>query len=104
MSSIDRSDLQPMARERESHAESEAVRERSVARPRFARRPAATASERERLQTAIETIAALMIDDPVYLPIFERLEREIELERNRADTMARARAVLRQKEMVPAKP
>ena len=93
-----------MARERESHAEREAVRERSVARPRFARRPAATASELERLQAALETIAALIIDDPVYLPIFERLEREIELERNRADTMARARAVLRQKEMVPAKP
>lgn len=37
--------------------------------------------------------AALVIADPVYLPIFERLERELMAYETRQDAISRARAI-----------
>jgi len=91
-----------MARERESYAEGQAERERSA--PRLAPRAFSTASKLERLQAALETVAALIAKDPVYIPIFERLEREIALEQRHTDALARARAVLHRRERTPSKP
>lgn len=49
-----------------------------------------------RLQAALRVVALLLVDDPVYAPLFERLENEI---RQEEDTLAngaqaRARALL----------
>lgn len=49
-----------------------------------------------RLCRAREVVAALVIEDPVYLPIFERLEREVAIEEARVsseDALTRARAI-----------
>lgn len=49
-----------------------------------------------RLRRAREVVAALVIEDPVYLPIFERLEREVAIEEARTsadDALTRARAI-----------
>ena len=40
------------------------------------------------------TAAALVITDPVYLPIFERIEREIAIMDAQDDAISRARAIL----------
>lgn len=59
-------------------------------------------TELERLHAALETVARLMIGDPVYTPIFERLEREIEIETaaqvGETAAQARARTLLRQRD------
>ena len=49
-----------------------------------------------RLRAALQVVARLLIDDPIYAPLFERLEEEI---RQEEDTLAngaqaRARALL----------
>jgi hypothetical protein len=41
---------------------------------------AVSGTELDRLCAALRTVAALMIGNPVYTPIFERLEQEIEIE------------------------
>lgn len=49
-----------------------------------------------RLRRAREVVAALVIEDAVYLPIFERLEREVAIEEARTsadDALTRARAI-----------
>jgi hypothetical protein len=48
-----------------------------------------------RLERALETVAVLLIEDEVYLPIFERLERELAEARKTADTLERARRIAR---------
>lgn len=48
-----------------------------------------------RLERALETVAALVIDDEVYLPIFQRLEAELEDARRTASTLDRARKIAR---------
>jgi len=48
-----------------------------------------------RLERALETIAVLLIEDEVYLPIFERLEWELAEARKNADTLDRARWIAR---------
>jgi hypothetical protein len=45
------------------------------------------------LQAAYFKVAALVVEDPAYLPIFERIEREIELLKKQDDVIERARAV-----------
>ena len=45
------------------------------------------------LQSAYLKVATLVLHDEVYLPIFERLEREIATLQERDDVIARARAV-----------
>jgi hypothetical protein len=49
----------------------------------------------ERLLQARAAIAyAMMVDGPIYAPVFERLEREIAIMRAADDVMARARRCL----------
>lgn len=55
------------------------------------RRPCADV---ERIRAALATVATLALENPVYLPIFERLERELEAASN--DPLFRVRAVARQ--------
>jgi hypothetical protein len=45
------------------------------------------------LQSAYRKVAALVLHDPVYLPIFERIEREIAAYETEGDLISRARAV-----------
>ncbi|ADE85022.1 hypothetical protein ACTTAK_06260 [Rhodobacter capsulatus] len=54
----------------------------------------------QRLEAALRIVAGLVIENPVYAPIFRRLEREIALEKQAqaADVIARARAVIAQNE------
>lgn len=47
----------------------------------------------ENLKAAFEKVAALVIKDPVYVPVFERIEREIALFEKRDDAVSRARAI-----------
>jgi|GEM_PF-3512537 hypothetical protein len=47
-----------------------------------------------RLERAIETVAQLSLMDPIYLPIFARLDWELETARAAADPIARARALM----------
>ena len=48
-----------------------------------------------RLERALETVAVLLIEDEVYLPIFERLEQELADARKTANTLDRARRIAR---------
>ena len=48
-----------------------------------------------RLERALQTVAVLLIEDEVYLPIFERLETELIDARRTADTLERARSIAR---------
>ncbi len=52
----------------------------------------------ERLRAALDTVAKLVVADPVYAPIFRRLEAEIAQEEALLanDVVARARAVAAQ--------
>lgn len=45
------------------------------------------------LQSAYRKVAALVLHDPVYLPIFERIENEIAAYEAEGDMISRARAV-----------
>lgn len=86
-------------RDRECHikAGSPGSPERSS---RCARRAGAT-PDLERLQAALGTIAQLVLEDPAYTPIFERLEAELEIETaaqaGLTAAQSRARALLRQR-------
>jgi hypothetical protein len=61
-------------------------------------RPATTTAELERLRKAHAKVARLVVADPVYSPIFLRLEAEIADAESMlsGDVLARARAVARQ--------
>lgn len=48
----------------------------------------------EELQSMHRMAAALVIADPVYLPIFERLEQELAALEAKEDGISRARALL----------
>ncbi len=50
----------------------------------------------ERLRSALETVAELVVADPVYSPIFARLEREIAIEETLQGTNVLARAIAAQ--------
>jgi len=47
----------------------------------------------EHLKTAYSKAAALVIEDPVYLPVFERIELEIALFEKQDGAIQRARAI-----------
>lgn len=47
----------------------------------------------ERLQAAHRKVAALVMLDHIYIPIFERLEHEIKILENQGDAISRARAI-----------
>jgi hypothetical protein len=55
--------------------------------------------EMERLRAALLTVAKLVDADPVYLPLFERLEIEIALDKSMGDAITRARLIARQRAM-----
>lgn len=55
--------------------------------------------EMERLRAALLTVAKLVDADPVYLPLFERLEVEIALDESMGDAITRARLIARQRAM-----
>ncbi|WP_417268541.1 hypothetical protein [Celeribacter baekdonensis] len=57
-----------------------------------------TQTDLERLRAALGTVAKLVVADPVYVPIFTRLEAEIAQEEALVanDIVARARAVAAQ--------
>ena len=48
-----------------------------------------------RLEHALETVAELLLDNPAYTPIFERLEAELAAARTREDTRSRALDLIR---------
>ncbi|UVC11196.1 hypothetical protein IHQ71_11825 [Rhizobium sp. TH2] len=48
----------------------------------------------ERLKAARVTVAQLLEEDPIYAPIFIRLENEIAAEEAKGDPLARARAIV----------
>jgi len=58
----------------------------------------ATASDLQRLEAARDALAKLVLADPVYVPIFQRIEEDIALiEAARSgDALTRARAIARQ--------
>ncbi len=45
------------------------------------------------LQSAYRKLAVLVLHDPAFLPIFDRIEKEIALLDDQADAISRARAV-----------
>ena len=47
----------------------------------------------ERIEAALELVAILMDDNPAYLPIFQRLEAELETAKVSSSALARARAL-----------
>lgn len=47
----------------------------------------------EHLKAAYSKTAALVIEDPVYLPVFERIEREIAYYEKQDDVILRAKAI-----------
>lgn len=53
-----------------------------------------------RLQAAYAKVAALVVHDPVYIPIFERLDAEIAAFETAGDIVARARAVLNRQKAI----
>ena len=55
--------------------------------------PAAEALE-ARIVKALGTVALLVVEDPVYIPVFERLEQELADIRSQNDTIQRARQFL----------
>ena len=65
--------------------------------PPIARPPAVPAGVdlEARLQVAIGKVAQLVVDDPTFIPVFERLERELANIRSQNDAIDRARALLR---------
>lgn len=47
----------------------------------------------QQLKAAYAKVAVLVIEDPVYLPVFERIEREIALFEKQDDAIQRAKAI-----------
>lgn len=72
-----------------------------ASRPLPPQRPVArgaAATDLQRLHAARETMAKLVLDNPVYVPIFQRIEEEIAHAEaaTSGDALARARAIARQ--------
>lgn len=59
-----------------------------------ARKETAQTQKLERIQSCLETVAILLQTSHAYLPIFLRLEQELEIERTKSDALARARSYL----------
>ncbi|MCV2894515.1 hypothetical protein [Lentibacter sp. XHP0401] len=51
-------------------------------------------AKHQRIQSCLQTVAILLETNDAYLPIFLRLERELEAEQRKRDTIARARKYL----------
>jgi hypothetical protein len=59
-----------------------------------ARKEATQTQKLERIQSCLETVAVLLQTSHVYLPIFLRLEQELEIEKTKSAALARARSYL----------
>lgn len=59
-----------------------------------AREEATQTKKLERIQSCLETVAVLLQTSHVYLPIFLRLEQELEIEKTKSAALARARSYL----------
>lgn len=64
-----------------------------AAQPRLLTMPGSGHDLLRRLYAARAKVARLVVFDPVYAPVFERLEREIAAREN-TDVLARARAIV----------
>ncbi|KEJ88593.1 hypothetical protein [Sulfitobacter donghicola] len=65
--------------------------------PQTARRvsaPCAAEVLEARIVKALGTVALLVVEDPIYIPVFERLERELADIKSRNDAIERAREFL----------
>ncbi len=60
----------------------------------MSRRPAPELDLMKRLIAARNKVAYLVVQDEIYLPIFERLEREIAILQSAHDSLSRARAIV----------
>jgi hypothetical protein len=74
-------------------------RRRHVLKKGIAQSAQASSLTLDRLNHALHVVAQHVVHDPAYAPIYERLEREIELERQSmaSGVIQRARALLDQK-------
>lgn len=48
----------------------------------------------DRLRRALQTVAQLVVDDPAFLPVFERLERELAKLQSQSAAIERAKRYL----------
>lgn len=56
----------------------------------------------KRLSEALEKVAPLVVDNPIYLPIFERIEFELAALDVEANAVSRARAIAARSQMALA--
>ena len=86
-----------MARDRKRHVKADEVAAKAAVGRSYNR----TSDELARLETALQIAARLVVQDPIYAPIFRRLEREIALEKaaRAEDVIERARALIAQNEI-----
>lgn len=56
----------------------------------------------QRLNNALAKVAELVVDNPIYIPIFERLERELSALDAQSNAVSRARAIALQHQMALA--
>ena len=91
--------VEPMAQGQEQQTRLQGTEGRQYSRPSSC--SPAGQDELARLEDALIIVARLIDTDPVYVPIFERLEREIELEKEKTSNSAvnRARLLLAQNEI-----
>ncbi|PRX02778.1 UNVERIFIED_ORG: hypothetical protein BCL66_1265 [Martelella mediterranea] len=91
--------VEPMAQGQEEQTRLQGTEGRQHSRPSSC--SPAGQDELARLEDALMIVARLIDTDPVYVPIFERLEREIELEKEKTSNSAvnRARLLLAQNEI-----
>ncbi|WP_422071518.1 hypothetical protein [Tranquillimonas rosea] len=52
----------------------------------------------DRIRRALEVVAALVIEDPVYEPVFRRLQEELAQAEAAADLVSEARSILARKD------
>lgn len=64
--------------------------------------PAKQTIDLQRLKNALAKVSLLVVDDLTYLPIFERIERELSAHDTQCDTISRARAIAAQYQMALA--
>ena len=87
-----------MARDRTRHAQDKEVLKAPSVAPTSALLPycldCQKETKRQRILACLKTVAILLEKDEAYLPIFLRLERELEAESEKQEIIARARKYL----------
>lgn len=64
------------------------------AAPRNVAMPPEPSALEDRLRRALQTVALLVVDDPAFLPVFERLERELAALQSQSAAIERAKRYL----------